>query len=74
MSTLTVKPTVYYRADRLHIIAVGYSAMVYPMAHPSELVTGDGETPARTSSVVRHDLDTGEFWTENTHYVPVQPS
>jgi len=73
MTTLTVKPTVQYRADRLHIIALGYSAVVFPLEHPSHHVTGDGETPVRTSSVMRHDIDTGEFWTENTHYVPVTP-
>jgi hypothetical protein len=67
--TLTVKPTVKYRSDKPHIIQLGQSAVCYPLAHPSGHVTGDGDTPAQTSAVVRVD-DNGEFWTENTHYVP----
>lgn len=69
--TLRRKPTVQYRADRLHLIQLGHSALVFPLGHPSDSVTGDGDTPARTSTVVRVE-DNGEFWTENTHYVPVE--
>lgn len=64
------KPSVMYRTDRVHFVQVGSSALVFPMAHPSDSVTGDGETPARTSTVTRFDQETGEFWTANTHYVP----
>jgi hypothetical protein len=64
------KPPVLYRTDRLHLVQVGSSAIVVPMAHPSPCVTGDGETPVRTSTVTRVDSETGEFWTENTHYMP----
>jgi hypothetical protein len=71
-ATLTVKPVVKYRTDRPHMIQLGYSALCYPMAHPSSLVTGDGDTPVRTSQVLCVD-DNGEFWTENTHYVPGFP-
>jgi hypothetical protein len=71
VTTLTVKPTVPYRADRVHCIQLGHSAICCPINHPGEAVTGDGETPVLTSSVMRVE-DNGEFWTENTHYVPVE--
>lgn len=64
------KPIVLYRTDRLHCVQVGSSAIIVPMEHPSLDVTGDGETPARTSTVTAVDALTGEFWTENTHYMP----
>ena len=65
------RPKVGYRADRTHMIQIGRGAVIYPMTHPSDLVTGDGETPAITSPVQSVDALTGEFWTANTHYVPV---
>jgi hypothetical protein len=61
---------VYYRTDRPIRVTVGQPAIVCPVGHPSDLVTGDGKTPAITSPVVRFDERTGEFWTQNTHYVP----
>lgn len=70
MSTTAPKPVVYYRADKAHIIRVGQPAIIYPYAHPSDRVTGDGETPAQTSPVGALDALTGEFWTLNTHYKP----
>jgi hypothetical protein len=65
-----MKPTVRYRADRTNYVVVGQGALVYPLNHPSERVTGDGNTPVITSIVERVD-NNGEFWTHNTHYVPV---
>jgi hypothetical protein len=68
------RPMVYYRADKLHQIQIGQSALCYPVGHPDTAhVTGDGETPARTSPVVAMNHCTGEFWTSNTHYKPLMP-
>lgn len=65
------KPTVAYRADKPHQAQVGMSGLCYPVNHPrTENVTGDGETPVVTSTVVAVNVLTGEFWTRNTHYVP----
>lgn len=64
------KPVVFYRADKPHSIQVGQPAIVYPYAHPSPFVTGDGETPVATSPVGAFDVLSGEFWTVNTHYKP----
>lgn len=66
------RPVVRYRTDKPHIISVGRSALVYPMAHPSPDVTGDGETPVLTSPVCAYNDETGEFSTLNTDYKPVQ--
>jgi hypothetical protein len=68
------RPLVFYRADRPHRFQVGYPALCYPIRHPHhERVTGDGETPARTSPVQAVNHLTGEFWTANTHYAPLIP-
>ncbi len=74
LSSNKVRPTVFYRADRPHSFQIGQSAYCYPINHPEiSRVTGDGETPARTSPVVALNHVTGEFWTTNTHYAPLMP-
>jgi hypothetical protein len=65
----THKPCVVYRADMQHRIVVGERALIYPLAHPSDEVMGDGMTMARTSMVLFANPD-GSFETENTCYVP----
>lgn len=68
------RPLVFYRADRPHQIQIGHPALCYPINHPQYThVTGDGETPARTSPVQALNHVTGEFWTRNTHYAPMIP-
>jgi hypothetical protein len=62
--------TVRYRSDMHYYIMLGLGAVVFPLSHPSPEVTGDGNTPVITSPVTRIGAD-GEFWTQNTHYVPV---
>ena len=64
------KRIVKYRADKPWRAQVGMSGFCYPLDHPSEDVTGDGNTPAMTSMVTAVNVITGEFWTRNTHYVP----
>lgn len=63
------KPVVFYRADRPFRAQVGLSGFCYPLAHPSEQVTGDGTVPVITSPVVWVG-EKGEFATANTHYKP----
>lgn len=71
-STVERRPMVRYRADKTHRYQIGQPAYCYPLDHPDrERVTGDGETPVFTSPVVAVNHVTGEFWTNNTHYVPV---
>ena len=50
---------------------IGCSAVVYPVDHPSDLVSNNG-VPAQTSEVmsILESGDYVEFWTRNTHYVP----
>lgn len=60
------KPVVNYKD--LHFCAVGASALVVPVNHPSELVSNTG--PVRTSTVQSYDADTGVFETLNTRYQP----
>ena len=68
------RPMVYFRADKPHRIQVGCAAFCYPLNHPdTDRVTGDGETPVHTSPVVAVNHLSGEFWTSNTHYVPLMP-
>ena len=66
---MATKPVVQYRTDRPHYISVGAVAIVFPLAHPSDWVTGDGNKAARTSMVLFHNAD-GSFETANTVYVP----
>jgi hypothetical protein len=73
-STSDERPTVFYRADKPHMFQVGKAAYVFPINHPQVTrVTGNGETPARTSPVQAVNILTGEFWTRNTHYAPLMP-
>ena len=65
----TYKPCVVYRTDIPSRIVVGERALICPLAHPSDGVTGDGMTMARTSMVLFANPD-GSFETEHTCYVP----
>jgi hypothetical protein len=68
------KQRVLYRTDRPHEIRIGFPAICFPIDHPDKtFVTGDGETPVTTSIVQAINLASGEFWTQNTHYVPYFP-
>jgi hypothetical protein len=63
------KPVVHYYLIRKHnYINVGQSASVYPVDHPSALVSN--MRICHTSKVLWYDETTGEFETENTKYVP----
>ena len=68
------RPKVFYRADKTHRYQIGCPAFCYPVDHPDTVhVTGDGETPVLTSPVLAVNHASGEFWTANTHYVPLIP-
>jgi hypothetical protein len=64
------KPVVYYDPNKFHSIERGIGAMVWPLNHPSELVSNT--KLVTTSEVVRHDVASGEFETVNTTYKPQQ--
>lgn len=69
------KPVVRYIVDgpnRPLLIQVGLPAAITPMAHPSPLVTGDGQTFVQTSRVIRYDPATGAIETQNTLYIPAE--
>lgn len=63
------KPVVNYNPFKGYDIAVGRPAFIYPINHPDLSNT----QYAITSKVIKYDEVSGEFETENTHYVPVDP-
>ena len=50
-------------------IAMGISAIVSPVNHPSDLVNND--RPDRTSKVIKHDKTTGKLETLIAVYIPL---
>lgn len=64
------KPTVRYTPSQMDYINVGQGACVFPVDHPSDLVTN--QRVCHTSTVLWYDNITGEFETKNTKYVPVK--
>jgi hypothetical protein len=65
------KPEVLYVATQ-GLPIVGKPLLVLPLAHPSDLVTGDGKTWAKTSPVVGFEFSLLGLIieTENTVYIP----
>jgi hypothetical protein len=63
---MSSKPVVRY--ETLVTCEVGHCAYVYPVDHPSELVSNT--ELVMTSAVVSFDPATGEFETRNSCYVP----
>jgi len=64
-----MKPKVDYVVSPHNQIAVGHRAVVEPINHPDmDNVSNNG--PVLTSVVVSHNIETGEFETENTCYKP----
>jgi len=63
------KPVVRYHKDKGESIHVGVCAFIYPIDHPSPLVSNQGMV--RTSMVIGHDVMTGDFETMNTCYKAV---
>lgn len=66
--TCPEKRVVHYVPHPNDVIVVGRPALVRPSDHPSPLVSN--ESWVRTSLVVYHDPDSGEFDTLNTTYIP----
>lgn len=64
------KPVVRYRSKPMEKLVVGWPAYVYPIDHPSDLVSNT--KLIRTSPVVSIGPRLGEFETENTRYVHVE--
>ena len=62
------KPTVKYDYSEFKHIMVGFPAMVYPLDHPSHLVSNS--EIVETSKVL--NIDGRTFETENTIYVGVE--
>lgn len=62
------KPTVRYDTFLPFYIVVGESATVFPIDHPSPLVSN--QKFVNTSEVVYYSKSTGVFETQNTKYVP----
>lgn len=67
-----MKNVVHYRPMPADFIAVGKNAFVRPLDHPSELVSNTKEVV--TSEVVFYDPESQVFETQNTIYIPVDPS
>jgi hypothetical protein len=64
------KPVVIYNPKVLFThIEEGTSAYVFPLDHPSSLVSNTAVV--RTSKVISYNKETGEFETMNTKYVPL---
>lgn len=61
-----MKPVVKYKYDLNNFIKVGESAYVFPLNHPSSLVSNT--KLVRTSRVISFDKNTGNFETINTIY------
>lgn len=63
-----MKNSVKYKSGTLAFTGIGSPAFLFPIDHPSPLVTNTG--PVRTSYVVAYDKETGTLETENTIYTP----
>ena len=63
------KPVVHYIPNKYQMICTGTSAYVWPIDHPSDLVSNT--KPITTSKVIKYDRASGEFETMNTLYKPV---
>lgn len=61
-----MKPVVKYKYDLNNFIKVGESAYVFPLNHPSSLVSNT--KLIQTSRVISFDENTGNFETVNTIY------
>lgn len=62
------KPIVFYKGNENPYIVVGGRGFVFPINHPSELVSNTSWI--QTSPVLSYDRLTGVFETENTIYKP----
>ena len=60
-----MKPIVYYSGEA-SVVGVGLPAYCKPINHPSDDVSN--MQVVRTSKVIRYDLESGEFETQNTIY------
>ena len=63
---MSTKPVVSYLPSKYDVIKVGVPAFVFPMDHPSELVSNT--QMIQTSTVVAYDKIDGSFETQNTRY------
>jgi hypothetical protein len=61
-----MKPVVHYVKHKYQEIFVGHAAVIWPLDHPSNLVSNT--TSVRTSTVLSYDTTTGTFETKNTIY------
>ena len=68
---MSTKPVVHYIPNKYQQIKVGISAYVWPVDHPSDLVSNT--KAIITSKVVSYDKDTGDFETLNTRYSVYRP-
>jgi len=62
------KQTVHYDLSKGTNIKIGNCAQVYPLDHPSALVSN--KTLVITSEVMSYNKESGVFETQNTMYVP----
>jgi hypothetical protein len=65
-----MKTIVSYNPSKGFNIELGKPALIWPINHPSPLVSN--RDVAITSKVTAYNADTGVFETENTIYEPVQ--
>lgn len=65
------KTIVHYDVSKSHAISEGHGAYIFPVDHPSNLVSNSAY--CFTSTVVKYDPISGEFETENTLYKPANP-
>lgn len=59
------KPVIKYKQWAYNYIALGNSALVFPINHPC---TEYYDSPVRTSRVIAHEQEIGRFETKNTIY------
>lgn len=65
-----MKPIVRYDTSRPTHIGLGSSAVVTPVDHPNSSGLIVNGYPIRTSRVISLTVETGEFETDNTIYIP----
>ena len=67
---IIAKKEVMYNATPGFFIEVGLCAYVYTLDHPNTKNYSD--RPVRTSTVLNHNKETGDFETQNTMYRKIE--